>query len=128
MINDFFISSALAQTTSLAAGSGSSLSSFVPLLVIFVIFYLLIIRPQSKKIKDHQTLVDNLKINNKVVTSSGIYGKITAIDSKNSKVTLEIADGVNIIIGKSYINDLDKSAQEEKKKETKAANKKKKNK
>ena len=127
MLNDFFISSAFAQTTS-AANSGSSLSSFVPLLVIFAIIYLLIIRPQSKKIKDHQSLVDNLKINNNVITSSGIYGKIKVIDSKNNKIILEVDDGVNITIGKSYINDLDKSAESEKKKETKAVIKKKKNK
>lgn len=126
MITDFFISPAFAQASELANEKAEyGFSSLVPLLLIFLIFYFLIIRPQTKKLKEHEQLIKNLKIGNKVITSSGIYGKIKDIDPSSGKVDLEIADDVIIKIAKSYISDVEKIEQ---KKELQKKEKSKKNK
>lgn len=110
MITDIFISPAFAQAAGVANESSEySFSSLVPLILIFFIFYFLIIRPQTKKIKDHQQIIDNLKIGNKVITSSGIFGKIKNIDNKSSIVELQIAEDVVIKIAKNYISEVDKT-------------------
>lgn len=80
-----------------------SFTSFVPLILIFVIFYFLIIRPQNKKMKEHKELVDNLKSGDKVITNSGIYGVIKSIDKKENTLEVEIAEDVNIKISKNYV-------------------------
>jgi preprotein translocase subunit YajC len=67
----------------------------------FAIFYLLLIRPQQKKAKEHKVLLESLKKGDQVITAGGIHGKITAVDE--NVVTLEIATGVNIKINKGYI-------------------------
>jgi preprotein translocase subunit YajC len=82
--------------------SGSSgLTSFIPLIFMFAIFYLLLIRPQQKKAKEHKALLEALKKGDQVVTAGGIHGKINAVD--DNIVTLEIASGVNIKINKGFI-------------------------
>jgi len=68
-------------------------ASFIPLILIFVIFYFLLIRPQQKKVKEHKAMVENLKKGDKVVTSGGITGTITRIVD-NDKVEVEITDNV----------------------------------
>lgn len=83
-----------------------SLASFMPLIIIFAIFYFLIIRPQNKKMKDHQKLVSSIKKGDEVVTNSGIYGKIIQINEKDNNINLEISEGVQIKILKSYITDI----------------------
>ncbi len=100
-----FISSALAQaaTETATANPEFSFSSFVPLILIFAIFYFLIVRPQTKKMKEHQALLNDLKIGNKVMTNGGIFGVIKEIDTKENKVEVEIADGVRITILKNYV-------------------------
>jgi len=126
MLDNILFSSALAQTAEIATQDAKfSFSSFVPLILIFGIFYFLIIRPQSKKIKDHQQLINDLKIGNKVVTSSGIHGTVKDIDKTNI-VDLEIAQDVVIKINKMSISDLlkvedkNKSNKKEKGKKEKA--------
>lgn len=116
MLNELFISSAMAQEA--GASSQVSISSFVPLILIFAIFYFFIIRPQSKKFKEHQDLVSNLKIGNLVILTSGIFGKITAIAKDNSTIDVEIADNVIIKVQKNNVSDLVKEE-----KATKKANK-----
>jgi preprotein translocase subunit YajC len=74
-----FISQAFAQEAAAAAPQSFSFVSFVPLIAIFAIFYFLIIRPQSKKMKDHQELVNNLKTGNKIVTNGGIIGVVKEV-------------------------------------------------
>ena len=69
----------------------SGIAQFIPLILIFVIFYFLLIRPQQKKVKEHKAMVENLKKGDKVVTSGGITGTITRIVD-NDKVEVEIAD------------------------------------
>ena len=73
----------------------SGFGQFIPLILIFVIFYFFLIRPQQKKVKEHRTMVENLKKGDKVVTSGGITGTITRVVD-NDKVEIEIADNVTV--------------------------------
>lgn len=82
-------------------GGGSGLASFLPLIFMFAIFYLLLIRPQQKKAKEHKALLETLKKGDQVVTAGGIHGKVNAVEE--NVVTLEIATGVNIKINKGFI-------------------------
>ena len=83
------------------ASQAGALSSFIPLILMFVIFYFLLIRPQQKKTKEHQNMVANLKRDDLVITSGGIHGKITAADDLT--VTIEIADKVRIKVTRANI-------------------------
>ncbi len=82
----------------------SGLMGFMPLILIFAIFYFLLIRPQQKKAKEHQEMVNELKIGNEVCTASGIFGKIKQINDKENMVDLEVADNVVITILKASVN------------------------
>ena len=75
--------------------SNSGFAQFVPLILIFVIFYFFLIRPQQKKVKEHKAMVENLKKGDKVVTSGGITGTISRVID-NDKVEVEIADNVTV--------------------------------
>ncbi len=83
---------------------GGGLMSLAPLILIFVIFYFLLIRPQQKKTKAHQDMVNALKTGDRVITNGGIYGRITKADE--AVVTLEIADKVRIKISRQAIASL----------------------
>ena len=96
-ILDFFIASAHAQDASTQGG----LMSFLPLIVIFVIFYFLLIRPQMKRAKEHRNLVKELSTGAEVVTNGGLLGRITRVDE--SFVTVEFADKVEIKVQKNAI-------------------------
>ena len=111
----FFISDALAQGADSATQSQFSPASFVPLILIFVIFYFLIIRPQTKKIKEHEKMVNNLKIGNKVITSGGIIGVVREIYEKENQVGVEIADGVIVVILKNNVSEVEKPVNHDKK-------------
>ena len=87
---DFFISNAYAQDAAAAGG----LMSFLPLIVIFAVFYFMLIRPQMKRTKEHRNLVAGLAKGDEVVTNGGVLGRIT--DVSESFVTLEIADSTQI--------------------------------
>ncbi|PIE70480.1 MAG: preprotein translocase subunit YajC [Deltaproteobacteria bacterium] len=91
----------MGQTGASASGQPGGFAAFVPIILMFVIFYFLLIRPQQKKAKEHREMIDNLKRGNKVVTSGGIHGTITAVDE--TTVTLEIADKVKVKVTKGYI-------------------------
>ena len=78
----------------------SGIAQFIPLILIFVIFYFFLIRPQQKKVKDHKLMVDNLKRGDKVVTSGGIVGTIERIiDAEKAEVL--ISDNVKVEIVKA---------------------------
>jgi preprotein translocase subunit YajC len=94
---DFIIASAYAQD---AAPQGGLLS-FLPLIVIFVVFYFLLIRPQMKRAKEHKALVAQLAAGDEVVTSGGILGKITNVGE--SFVTIELAENVKVKLQKHAI-------------------------
>jgi len=76
-------------------------SSFLPLILIFVIFYFLLIRPQSKRAKEHKNMLENLKKGDKIVTSGGIYGVIEGIEGNT--LTVKIAENVRVKVGRSGI-------------------------
>ena len=88
--------------------SGSGFAQFIPLILIFVIFYFFLIRPQQKKIKYHKVMVSNLKRGDEVITSGGIIGKIEKIID-DDKVDLIISENVTIQVIKSTIQSLAKS-------------------
>ena len=78
----------------------SGIAQFIPLILIFVIFYFFLIRPQQKKVKDHKLMVDNLKRGDKVVTSGGIVGTIERIVD-GEKVEVIISDNVKVEVVKA---------------------------
>jgi len=82
------------------------LSSLIPIILIFVVFYFLLIRPQRKQQKEHAKMIENLKKNDEVITNGGIHGTIVAV--KDNTFILRIADNVKIEIQKSYIAGLKK--------------------
>ena len=73
----------------------AGIGQFIPLILIFIIFYFFLIRPQQKKVKEHKAMVESLKKGDKVVTSGGITGVITRVVD-NDKVEVEIADNVTV--------------------------------
>lgn len=104
-----FISPAFAQeATEAAAQEPSILTSMLPLIIIFALFYLLVIRPQSKRMKTHAALLQALQIGDKVVTAGGIYGKVVSISEK--EMVVEIAPGVNVTAQKHTISALQEQA------------------
>jgi len=80
--------------------SNSGIGQFVPLILIFVIFYFFLIRPQQKKAKEHKLMIEQLKRGDKVVTSGGIVGTVERIID-NDKVEITISENVNVEIIKS---------------------------
>ena len=80
--------------------SGSGIGQFIPLILIFVIFYFFLIRPQQKKVKEHKLMVENLKRGDKVVTSGGIVGSIERVIDAD-KVEVEISENVKVEVIKS---------------------------
>jgi preprotein translocase subunit YajC len=87
------ISTAYAQTG--GDGGSSMLIQLAPLVLIFVVFYFLIIRPQQKKVKDHKSMVDSLRRGDRVVTTGGIIGTVTKVTG-DREIGLEIAEGVRV--------------------------------
>ena len=77
-------------------------AQFIPLLLIFAIMYFLLIRPQQKKLKDHQAMVNGLRRGDKVVTAGGIFGKVVKVLDEG-EVEVEIADGVKVRMVQSTI-------------------------
>lgn len=88
---DFLIANAYAQD---AAAQPGALAQFLPLILIFIVFYFLLIRPQMKRAKEHKQLVAALAKGDEVVTNGGMLGKIAELN--DSFVTLELAEGVHI--------------------------------
>lgn len=91
----------IAHAAGPAAGAAGGFASFIPLILIFVVFYFLLIRPQQKQAKQHQAFLNDLKKGNKVVTKGGIHGTITGIT--DNVVTLEIAKDVAVKISRDAI-------------------------
>ena len=92
---------AFAQTGP-GAGGPSQMLSFLPLVLVFIIFYFLLIRPQQKKTKQHQEMLTKLKKNDEVMTSGGIYGKVMSL--ADNVVTLEVAPNVRIRVSRPNIS------------------------
>lgn len=96
-----FVTPAYAQA---AGGAGGAFASFIPLILIFAIMYFLLIRPQQKKVKDHQAMVAAVRRGDQVVTQGGMIGKVTKVKEDGSnEVEVEIAEGVKVRIIKTTI-------------------------
>ena len=85
--------------------SGSGFAQFIPLILIFVIFYFFLIRPQQKKVKEHKLMVSSLKRGDEVVTSGGVIGRVERILG-DDKVDLSISENVTIQVVQSTIQSL----------------------
>ena len=99
-----FISSAFAQTAPAAAASGgmeSSLMSMLPLVLMFVVLYFVMIRPQMKKQKEHRSMIDALAKGDEVATAGGLLGKVTKLGESN--ISLELAEGVEVQLQRSAV-------------------------
>jgi preprotein translocase subunit YajC len=88
-----------------AATKGSSFTNFLPLILITLVFYFLIIRPQQKKNKDHQEKLKNLAKGDEIITTGGLIGKIVQIIPNSDQLLIEIAKDVEVKIHKIYIAD-----------------------
>lgn len=98
------ISQAFAQTAVPAAGGGF-MSQIIALGLIFAVFYFLLIRPQQKRMKRHQEMLQALKKGDEVITAGGIYAKVTKVAS-DEQVEVEISDKVKVTLAKSTIADV----------------------
>jgi preprotein translocase subunit YajC len=96
----FFISDAMAQAA--PAGQGNPIMSFLPLVILFVIFYFLLIRPQQKKAKEHKNMVEALQKGDEIVTQGGLVGKVT--DVTDSFITCKIAENVEVKLQRHAIS------------------------
>jgi preprotein translocase subunit YajC len=100
---DLLISTAYAQAAGAPTAQGQLLS-FLPLILIFVVFYFLLIRPQTKKAKEHREMVSKLATGDEVVTAGGILGRI--VELSDTFVTLEVANGVQIKVQRFQVAQL----------------------
>ncbi|MBV0912891.1 preprotein translocase subunit YajC [Anianabacter salinae] len=94
-----FVTPAYAQA---AGGAAGAFTSFVPLILIFAIMYFLLIRPQQKKVKDHQKMVEALRRGDQVVTQGGIIGKVSKV-KEDGELEVEIAENVRVRVVKSTV-------------------------
>jgi len=99
------ISAAYAQGTGITGifDNQSALIQFLPLVLIFVVFYFLLIRPQQRKTKDHKAMLDALRRGDRVVTGGGIIGTVARVENPE-EVTVDIADGVRVRVLRSTIS------------------------
>lgn len=97
-----FISEAYAQAAG-GAGGGNAFQAFLPLILIFVVFYFLLIRPQQKKMKQHKELLESIRRGDKVITGGGIIGTVTKVDNDN-ELTVEIAKDVKVKVQRATIS------------------------
>jgi preprotein translocase subunit YajC len=93
-----------AVPTGQSGGSAGLLIGILPWLLIFVIFYLLMIRPQQRRVKDHQVRIGAVKKGDEVITGGGIRGRVTKVSDDEAEV--EIAQGVKVRVVKSTISDV----------------------
>lgn len=93
-----------------AEGAQGGFGAFVPLILMFVIFYFLLIRPQQKKQKEHQEMINNLRKGDRVMLNGGIYGRITSLDEFT--LTVEIADKVRVKVNRGYVASLTQPSQQ----------------
>ncbi len=98
-----FISNAYAEGTSGAGGAGGTMELIFMLVIFGLIFYFMIFRPQSKRVKEHKNLMSSLSKGDEVLTSGGILGKIAKISDENDYVLLAINETSEITIKKDYI-------------------------
>lgn len=84
-----------------SGGVQGMIGSLLPLILIFVVFYFLLIRPQQKKAKEHKQMLENIKKGDKIITAGGIYGVVDSVGANT--VVVKIAENVKVKFGKGYI-------------------------
>ena len=97
-----FISNAYAQTP--AAGAESSMMSFLPIILMFVVLYFLMIRPQMKRQKEQKSMMEAIAKGDEVVTAGGIVGKVSKVT--DAYITLEVAKGTEMVVQKASVTTL----------------------
>lgn len=95
---------AMGQAPEAGAQPGGPLMTFMPLILMFVIFYFLLIRPQQKKQKEHKQMLDNLSRGDRVVTAGGLYGRV--IEVKDDILTVDLGNDVHVQVGRGFISGL----------------------
>ena len=95
------MNSFLVNIAEAASGPGGALTQFVPLIAIFAIFYFLVLRPQSKKAKETQKMLSELKKGDEVITQGGIIGKISGL--ADGELTLQVQEGVRIRVTRAAV-------------------------
>ncbi len=95
-----FISNAYAQAAA-PAGAGGGLMSFLPIILMFVVLYFMMIRPQMKRQKEQKAMIDALAKGDEVVTAGGVVGKVTKVS--DAYITLEVAEGTEIVMQKASV-------------------------
>jgi len=103
----FDIAYAMGQGGAGGGGQGG-IGAFVPLILMFVIFYFLLIRPQQKRTKEHRQMIESLKKGDRIVTSGGIHGRITGMS--DTTLTVEIADKVRVKVNRGNVSGLAQAA------------------
>jgi len=98
------ISTAYAQAAGAAPGGADLLMQFLPLVLILVVFYFLMIRPQQKRAKEHRALLAAVRRGDTVVTMSGLIGKVAKV--QDNEILLEVAEGVRVRILKSTVSEV----------------------
>ncbi len=90
-----FVTPAFAQAAG-GAGAAGGLISFVPILLIFGIMYVLMIRPQQKKVRDHKAMIEAVRRGDQVVTGGGLIGKVTKVDETKGEVEVELGPNIKV--------------------------------
>jgi preprotein translocase subunit YajC len=103
MESRLFISPAFAQGAPAGGDTMSLVTQFVPFILIFVIMWFLIIRPQQRRVRTHQEMIKNERRGDTVVTSGGIIGKVTTVLEDSTDIEIEIADGVKVKLARAMI-------------------------
>jgi preprotein translocase subunit YajC len=101
-MNFSLITDAMAQAQGPAAGQSNPLTMLLPMLILFGAFYFLMIRPQQKRVKEHQQLIESLKKGDEVETSGGVIGRITEVGEEF--IRLEVADNVQLKVRKKAVS------------------------
>jgi preprotein translocase subunit YajC len=96
------IAYAMGQAGGAAPGGSGGFTSFIPLILMFVIFYFLLIRPQQKKTKEHRQMIENLKTGDRIITAGGMHGRITGVSE--GFLTVEIAEKVRVRVNRSSVS------------------------
>lgn len=104
LIFAMLIMSSCAPPGSGGESSGSAIASFIPFILIFVLFYFLILRPQQKQNRQRQEMLKNVKRGDRVLSSGGIYGKVVNVNEND--LTVEIAKGINVQMTRSGISSI----------------------
>ncbi len=99
------VSPAFAQAA-VASPGGGGMMAFLPLILIFIVFYVLIIRPQSKKAKDHRAMLSAIRRGDKVVTGGGVMGTVTKVVDERI-VMVEIAEGIRVRVRRDLISGIE---------------------